>query len=388
MLYFLMRFPPVKRLRFNEALEGQFIEFYNKESLVQLRTAAVVGMVLYLVFGLNDLIVHPEYKGPLLLIRYALVSPFLISVILYLFFGRSYLLRHIFFVMGIILTGIGISLSIFITNDPRQFYYSGLTLLTLFAYTVSGLRLKFASIASLFIIGIFVLLGVFFRNLPPSAIFNDLFGLFSVNIMGIFACYLMERAKRKEFLYKREIELDKMALEEANAQLRYLSYHDTLTGIYNRRAFDEHLRKEWQRAIRFGYPLSLIMMDIDDFKKFNDSKGHIAGDRILKEIATVIKTMVNRPGDIGARYGGEEFVVLLVGTAKEGAVYLAEEILKMIGELSISHPESDRGMVTVSVGCTTVIPEPEEGVESFIKKADEALYRAKTEGKNRVCYLD
>ncbi len=383
-----LKFTPIKRLRFPGPLEQQFIEFYNQEILGHLRVSAAFGITIYWIFGLHDIIVYPEKKELLLLIRYGLVGPFMIFTLLYLFYGKSHFFKQVIYSFATVVVGIGISLVIFLTEDPRQLYYTGLILVILFTYAVSGLRLKFSAVASLSVSCIFIILGLVLKSLPAKVVFNDLFGLISVNIIGTLAGYLMERSRRNEFLYKRQSEKDRRALEEANAQLRYLSYHDPLTGLYNRRAFDEHLKAEWQRAIRHRYPVSLLMMDIDDFKKYNDTQGHIAGDRVLRRIADVIKLMVNRPGDMVARYGGEEFVVLLVGTVREGAIYLAEEILSKVRELQLPHPDTDRRIVTISIGCTTTVPSREKDLTEFIRCADEALYRAKSEGKDRFCCMD
>lgn len=163
------------------------------------------------------------------------------------------------------------------------------------------------------------------------------------------------------------------------------SITDALTGIYNRRYFDDTLRKEFFHLKRAGTPLSIIMFDIDFFKKFNDTYGHLEGDECLKKIALKIKEIVKRETDTFARYGGEEFVVILPNTNNNGAVKLAETIRKEVLNLKIPHNNSDiNDYVTISLGIATVLKNNISSPEQIISLADGALYRAKEEGRNCV----
>jgi len=167
--------------------------------------------------------------------------------------------------------------------------------------------------------------------------------------------------------------------------LERLSYQDGLTGIANRRKFDEAMQLEWRRAKRGQVSLSLIMVDIDFFKKFNDRYGHQAGDDCLKEIARTLQETIHRPGDVAARFGGEEFAVLLPQTSKEGAASVAEVIRTRIEGLKITHLDSSVSpYITVSLGVATLVPNEQTQATDLISAADRALYRAKREGRNRV----
>lgn len=168
--------------------------------------------------------------------------------------------------------------------------------------------------------------------------------------------------------------------------LERISLIDGLTGIANRRQFDQTLEKEWRRALRHGDSLSLALIDIDFFKKYNDYYGHLAGDECLQKVGSVLKESVKRAGDLGARYGGEEFVVLLPATAKDGAITVAERICTNMAELRIPHEMSEVAKhVTVSIGVATMRTESDKASADLIRRADAALYQAKHAGRNRVC---
>ncbi|WP_052947452.1 PAS domain S-box protein [Aneurinibacillus tyrosinisolvens] len=177
-----------------------------------------------------------------------------------------------------------------------------------------------------------------------------------------------------------------MQLEEMNRTLHRLSFIDGLTGIMNRRYFDDFLDMEWKRATLGSVPLSAIMVDIDCFKAYNDTYSHLQGDECLKKVARTLQVLAKRPRDFVARYGGEEFILLLPTTALEGAMALAEQLRRQIEALAIPHllsPVSSH--VTISLGVAGVVPDEEASQMTLIEAADRALYKAKQQGRNRVC---
>ena len=202
----------------------------------------------------------------------------------------------------------------------------------------------------------------------------------------------------RDITNRKQAEID---LKDTNQQLTILSYQDGLTQIPNRRYFEQQLEKEWQRLARSSEPLSLLMVDIDYFKEYNDTYGHQQGDQCLKKVAATLEEVIKRPADEVMRYGGEEFAVILPETDEAGAVEVGERLRKEIEELKIANvnagvedkAESEvedkfksksKSYLTVSVGIATIIPTAVGDKELLIEQADKALYRAKENGRNQV----
>ncbi len=191
----------------------------------------------------------------------------------------------------------------------------------------------------------------------------------------------------REFIASsRDISVQKATEEKlnaANAALAALAATDGLTGIANRRAFDEALDREWRRAQREQTALALLMIDVDHFKPFNDFYGHLAGDDCLRRLAATISGCLHRPGDLAARFGGEEFAVLLPTTDAPGALEIAERIHDAVAALQIGHDVTPLGRITLSIGIASDGPERYHSAQALLHTADSALYTAKHEGRNR-----
>ena len=174
-------------------------------------------------------------------------------------------------------------------------------------------------------------------------------------------------------------------LQDANEKLERLVNLDGLTELANRRCFDAYLEQEWQRLAREQLPLSLIMCDIDFFKNYNDTYGHVAGDECLRKVARVIEQSVRRPADLAARYGGEEFVVVLPNTDIDGSMLVADLIRRRLSDLAILHEDSSVSeFVTLSMGVSSLIPKVDSSPSVLLTAADYALYRAKELGRNQT----
>ncbi|EGY5282296.1 GGDEF domain-containing protein [Acinetobacter baumannii] len=204
------------------------------------------------------------------------------------------------------------------------------------------------------------------------------------SFLGMTLAYATDRQHRENYLQNCMIELNRIELMQQAQQLSLLSQQDALTGLANRRYLDETLDNEWRRALRHETPLTIMMVDIDFFKPYNDSLGHLKGDQCLKDIATAISSIAARSGDLVARYGGEEFLLLFPMTNAQQAKIQAERLMNAIKKIAIVHPcSSVSPYVTISVGVATTIPRLNDSISAFVSRADHALYEAKTNGRNQ-----
>ncbi|EJM56967.1 sensor domain-containing diguanylate cyclase [Pseudomonas sp. GM48] len=198
-------------------------------------------------------------------------------------------------------------------------------------------------------------------------------------VVGLFGWVFLHQVRVGE-----RVESD---LRRAQQALELIATHDSLTGLANRRLFERALGIEFGRGARQASPLSLIMLDIDYFKRYNDTYGHVMGDHCLAEVARALKSCCHRKADLAVRYGGEEFAVLLPDTDIHGAMTIAEQIRRSVIDKHISHTGSPNGYVTVSLGCYSFVPSGRDSMDVFVERADAALYQAKHSGRNRVATL-
>ncbi len=204
------------------------------------------------------------------------------------------------------------------------------------------------------------------------------------SFLGMTLAYATDRQHRENYLQNCMIELNRIELMQQAQQLSLLSQQDALTGLANRRYLDETLDNEWRRALRHETPLTIMMVDIDFFKPYNDTLGHLKGDQCLKDIATAISSIAARSGDLVARYGGEEFLLLFPMTNAQQAQIQVERLMNAIKKIAIVHPcSSVSPYVTISVGVATTIPRLNDSISAFVSRADHALYQAKTNGRNQ-----
>ncbi|MDU9402721.1 sensor domain-containing diguanylate cyclase [Pseudomonas sp. zfem004] len=195
--------------------------------------------------------------------------------------------------------------------------------------------------------------------------------------------WMLIRDIRRRTAVEGELRVTQQQLLDSNQQLERLAMNDALTGLANRRCFDETLALEVQRAQRQGTSLALLMIDIDYFKLYNDTYGHVAGDACLREVSHVLQACVRRAGDLVARYGGEEIGVILANTEREGAAAVARHVLERLSQRNIVHRTSPFGQVTVSIGIASVPGAQLQSGQALIDAADQALYGAKGAGRNQ-----
>jgi diguanylate cyclase (GGDEF)-like protein len=213
------------------------------------------------------------------------------------------------------------------------------------------------------------------KGMPAVELTHYLLTLAIANVICIAGAWNLEHARRMAWL--------------EGQRLAETAMQDGLTGIHNRRRFDDHLQRAWAQSIRERKPIALLLADIDRFKAYNDRYGHQAGDEALKAVAGVLARFARRPLDLAARYGGEEFAIVLFDTKREHAERLGEEILEAVRKLGIPHQDSGAAPVlTISIGVACVLPATRRSWTGLVQLADQALYAAKDGGRNRLQVLE
>lgn len=205
------------------------------------------------------------------------------------------------------------------------------------------------------------------------------------SLLGMLICYLIEHASRRVYLQEQLLILANQRSEDYALQLKQLSHTDALTGLANRHHFSEQAENDWRRCQREGKVISIMMIDIDHFKHFNDWAGHLEGDRCLTAVAKTIASFARRASDLAVRYGGEEFLLWLPGTSPEDAGEQADQLRRAIQTLQIAVPgENHPSSITASIGVASMTPKKSGNLLSLIGAADNALYQAKAKGRDRV----
>ncbi|WP_373483048.1 diguanylate cyclase [Acetobacterium sp.] len=239
-------------------------------------------------------------------------------------------------------------------------------------------QLIFAGLYSL------LLAKTFSESLEYRTVMNEKLATMNDNLDELVAQRTRELTVSNEKVAQQNFEL-----EQINHELQRLSLRDPLTELWNRRKYDETIGLEWNRCLRQQRPVSLLFIDVDYFKNYNDLYGHVAGDATLIKIGNTLRTALSRPTDMVVRYGGEEFIVLLSETGKEEAIQNANRLREKVEALAIPHAESVvKDCITVSIGVATLLPDTHSNHEDLVKIADKALYQAKSQGRNQVVFRD
>jgi len=369
----------ISRLRFrNGYLEESFLGYFFSNSIQQARISVLVGAVIYASYGLLDHLMFREFRATFWSIRYGVVVPLLLLIFLALFAIRREALLQLLLSMVIMIAGASVIVFNRIVDGN---FYIGLILIILYGCVVMPMRVRYAAASSLLITFAYIYV-IGLQAASRFASFNNIFDPLAVDVFGILACYLLEKYKRKEYLHH-------CLLNSEKDRFRALSLIDGLTEIANRRAFDEFVSREWNRALRTGESVALLLIDVDHFKLYNDAMGHLAGDECLCKIARILQLFERRAGDYVARYGGEEFAFLLTGSTREYAREVAESVRRKVMDIAMPHPvSSTESVVTVSIGGAFCIPAHKDQFDELFRTADNALYRAKNEGRNRVVFME
>jgi diguanylate cyclase (GGDEF)-like protein len=364
------------RLKFDAALEEEFKQAYRAESWAQIRRNLWLAIAFVVGFSLlTHMALDPAVNRFMDLIRLAIFGPIVACAFLVVHTKLYLRIYPTVCLIGAPIFGVGVAVLAVIAAINGVSLISSVVLVTIYIYFMLGMMFYEALAASLVVFAGY-LISAAAASMDTAEILIDSGVLLFANVIGAIVCYSLERANRTNFLEER------LLIEAAS--------RDGLTGIYNRRVFDEHIEKIWSQAIREQTPLALMLIDIDHFKAYNDYYGHQAGDECLRQVAWCLGRCARRPLDITTRYGGEEFAIVLYDASRPHLEEIANRIQAGIDSLQIKHlaSPSPHKRLTVSIGVACIQPRAGRSRFGFIQLADEALYDAKERGRNCVVIMD
>jgi diguanylate cyclase (GGDEF)-like protein len=382
-----------RALKFPRDIEKDYKVLTNDAFVNSSRLIISFGTLLYLTFGFFDFSLGQEQTDRLWLIRAMMAAIILVGTIV--FFNHK-MSRWVITAttLGFIVIGLSLVLFIYILKEPYSYAYH-LGLVPLQVFILICLRSYFWPITissmTIFICYILVAYGKDLTSITSeidylASIMQPSFTVFLglLIAMGIYLGFHIERSARIDFVKNRLLSIEAQRLTLLSEELHVLSTTDSLTGLANRRHFETLFDLEWRRAIRTEDSIALIMIDIDNFKKYNDLYGHQAGDDCLREVCASLHTYAQRSGELVVRYGGEEFLILLPRMTSVSAQHIAENMCAKIRGLNIIHEDSIEKTVTISIGVAAIIPTQKDEKEVLLQDADRALYQAKANGRNCV----
>jgi diguanylate cyclase (GGDEF)-like protein len=362
-------------LRFAGLLEKEFREFYIHHNLPRARLSGLIALILVLAVTCIDLLLGASASGTLNTLRLGILCPLLVVVGVAISVPNAHRYYTEVVAVGVTLIGFVVTyIAQLGALSGSSYVLAGLVLVVLYGCLFLGLLFNVAVTIAGVLIGAHFITGIAV-GLPFDALYYSTAILGGAAVIGGISTYNLEHALRTNFLETRV--------------LNELAERDGMTGLYNRRIFDDYVERLWRQSRRERTGVAIIFVDIDFFKVYNDLYGHQAGDDCLKRIAKCIARGAKRPFDFSARYGGEEFVLVLYGPPEDYARSVPEQIRRDVLELAIPHAGSQAAKsVTVSVGMALAKPETSRSLAGAIQAADEALYQAKREGRNRVVWKD
>lgn len=370
-----------------------FKQDYRKNNIGQARKLAIFATVFYLLFAILDSYVAPKMVNQLVVTR--LIFTFFLVLLVILTFLKSFekhwqKLLSVF----VILAGIGIIImSSYLPCPMKTLYAQGLLLVIIYGYTMNRLLLIPATVAGFSIFFIYAITSYNASEIGQTHLLTSLFFQFAANAFGVFNIAYKQRLLYKEYNLKlnhdkqsKEIVIMNKKLMKLNKRLHDLASTDGLTGLANRRHFDETLDQFVRNSKTEKSSLSLIMIDIDHFKLYNDYYGHIKGDQCLKRFANILQESIAQTNGLCARFGGEEFTIILPNTDFNTAMLITKKIQTIIKQQKIQHHDSPISpFITASFGIAAVCVEFQSlSAKKLVTFADTCLYKAKEKGRNKI----
>jgi diguanylate cyclase (GGDEF)-like protein len=363
-------------LTFDPELEAVFRRSHFDENLLHTRVNLCLAVIITIAFsGMESIVLGPELNRVPSMIHMLVIIPTLLIGLASSFSPRRHRIYPPLAVIASTILGLGVAgIQIIATLGGMPILFPCLMLTIIFIYFMGGLIFYHAVAANMIVMFVYLAVGTALQ-LPGHEFAYDALAMVAANLFGASIVYMHEKSSRVRFL-------------EA-CLLRELVARDGLTGIQNRRMFDQHIQRVWQQAVREEERVAVLLVDIDCFKDYNDRYGHQAGDECLRAVAVSLSQCARRPLDFVARYGGEEFAVVLYEASREYVAEVLTRIQRSIAELNIPHEASRvASRLTVSIGAAFILPSSNRTHEGLIQLADEALYSAKEQGRNRVVVME
>jgi diguanylate cyclase (GGDEF)-like protein len=358
--------------------------------------SGLISLLIYNGFLLVDFLMARDMFMLALELRLMVFTPVSLAVLYAFHTGKLPWLRHappsvvdVLALLGGVGAAVSLAVILMLSQSPLvHFYPVGFMVVITYGNVVQRLRFWFAAMFTGILLAIFVGGVLSTPDYPARLLWPICSMVLSVALFTLSANYFLERDERRRYLLTQRERGLVRDLSLVHTRLREVSHIDALTGIHNRAHIQEHLSLLWERARRDGDPLSLLLVDIDHFKKFNERYGNAAGDACLQKVARVVQDCQRRPNDTVARHGGEEFLVVLPRADASFAVGAAERIRQAVEALNIRHESSTTALhLTVSVGVVCCEAGPNLTVERLMAVVEQAVRQAKQEGRNRVCNL-
>jgi diguanylate cyclase (GGDEF)-like protein len=376
-----------KALVFPAALESRYEQDTTRQRVKDLKLAGVAIAFLMNLFLVSDLAMVPDMFHQALTWRLGLYTPLILGSLLFLGKIRSVIWREVFVAQaGTLACAIQLALCVNSQSPHALAYLVGITMVIFFSNVYSRIRFWVALPVNGAYLGMFVLGVCFFPSVDAALVIPIGLMLASTSAFTLFYLYCLEHEERHNYLLSQSQQALAGALGQANKELERASRTDALTQVANRRHFDEFMSQLWARARHGSHAVSVLMLDLDHFKAYNDQYGHPMGDACLLAVAQALGQSLRRPGDLVARYGGEEFIAVLHKASPQQVEVAAERVRAAVEALRIAHEGSPmHGRVTISIGWASAPPgDREPTAHRLIAMADEALYQAKNRGRNRV----
>lgn len=386
----------LSRLRFPAELEQQFVHDSAPRRLRYFLLSGLLSLFVFNGFLLVDYLMAPDVFWLAFKIRVGMFTPFAVIALVSVWLKREQMSPQVSTLVGEYLVVISGSLAAaslaYILSNSRavtsQYYHVGLMVVIMYGNMVQRLRFWYAvafsvTVYAIHIGGVMMVPAFNTRLIVPMAMLIGATMAFT-----LMANYALERDERRQYLLSLRRKHLLQDLGDVQQRLQQLSRVDSLTGLFNRRHFQQYLSQTWQRALHDHASVAVLMLDVDHFKPYNDRYGHPVGDQCLIQIAQAMQDSLRRPGDLVARYGGEEFIAVLPGADKDTAHQAAERIREAIIKLAIPHEASATAdTVTASIGVISCRAREAVHEQDLIAAADSALYKAKEAGRNRVVSL-